>query len=108
MDRISEIFGQNQQRLAKTKRSTRLLWPGSISFSFWKGSAMHVVSVINYKGGVGKTSVTANLAAELAWRGLNVLLLDLDPQASLTFSFIRPEHWTEHFADSQTIKSWFD
>lgn len=26
---------------------------------------MHIVSVINYKGGVGKTSLTANLAAEL-------------------------------------------
>jgi chromosome partitioning protein len=50
---------------------------------------MRIVSVINYKGGVGKTTVTANLAAELAWRGYKVLLLDLDPQASLTFSFMR-------------------
>jgi cellulose biosynthesis protein BcsQ len=52
---------------------------------------MRVVSVINYKGGVGKTSLTANLGAELAWRGNRVLLLDLDAQASLTFSFIRPD-----------------
>ena len=51
---------------------------------------MHVVSVINYKGGVGKTTTTANLAAELAWRGKDVLIIDLDPQASLTFSFIKP------------------
>jgi chromosome partitioning protein len=29
---------------------------------------MKIVSVINYKGGVGKTSLTANLGAELAWR----------------------------------------
>ena len=46
---------------------------------------MQVVSVINYKGGVGKTSLTANLGAELAWRGKKVLLIDLDAQASLTF-----------------------
>jgi chromosome partitioning protein len=69
---------------------------------------MEVVSVINYKGGVGKTSLTANLGAELAWRGKKVLLIDLDAQASLTFSFIKPEDWIKNFADKLTIKSWFD
>ena len=69
---------------------------------------MEIVSVINYKGGVGKTTVTANLAAELAWRGHDILLIDLDPQASLTFSFIRPEVWESDFSRSRTIKAWFD
>lgn len=69
---------------------------------------MKVVSIINYKGGVGKTSLTANLGAELAWRGKKVLLLDLDAQASLTFSFIKPQDWIKSFADKMTIKSWFD
>lgn len=67
-----------------------------------------IVSVINYKGGVGKTSLAANLGAELAWRGKKVLLIDMDAQASLTFSFIRPEDWVKSFADDKTIKSWFD
>ena len=49
---------------------------------------MHTISVINYKGGVGKTTITANLAAELCFRGFNILVIDLDPQSSLTFSFI--------------------
>ena len=69
---------------------------------------MKIVSVINYKGGVGKTSLTANLGAELAWRGKNVLLIDLDAQASLTFSFIRPDEWSKSFELSGTIKAWFD
>jgi chromosome partitioning protein len=69
---------------------------------------MKVVSIINYKGGVGKTALTTNLAGELAWRGKNVLMIDLDAQASLTFSFITPDAWAKDFADSATIKSWFD
>src|SRR5947209_16443885 len=70
--------------------------------------SMKVVSVINYKGGVGKTSLTANLGAELAWRGKNVLPLDLDAQASLTFSFIKPDEWSNTYEAAGTIKAWFD
>lgn len=69
---------------------------------------MKVVSVINYKGGVGKTSLTANLGAELAWRGKRVLLIDLDAQASLTFSFVSADDWSKKYASSKTIKTWFD
>ncbi len=69
---------------------------------------MDVVAVINYKGGVGKTTTTANLAAELAYRGRRVLVLDLDAQASLTFSFVTPDAWERQLASERTIKSWFD
>ena len=69
---------------------------------------MKIISVINYKGGVGKTTTTANLAAELAFRGYRVLMIDLDPQASLTFSFVKPDVWERDLAASKTIKSWFD
>lgn len=69
---------------------------------------MKVVSVINYKGGVGKTTVTSNLAAELAWRGYDVLMIDLDPQTNLTFSFVRPDEWQKDLADEKTIKRSFD
>ena len=69
---------------------------------------MHTVSVINYKGGVGKTTLTANLASELAYRGHKVLMIDLDAQASLTFSFITPDDWKNNYAEQKTIKNWFD
>ena len=69
---------------------------------------MSVISIINYKGGVGKTTVTANVAAELAWRGNNVLLIDMDPQASLTFSFITVDDWRDNYADATTIQKWYD
>ncbi|WP_322892995.1 MULTISPECIES: ParA family protein [unclassified Yoonia] len=69
---------------------------------------MKIISVINYKGGVGKTTLTANLGAELAWRGKKVLLIDMDAQASLTFSFITPSEWQSTYEKSDTIKSWFD
>lgn len=69
---------------------------------------MEIIAVINYKGGVGKTTVSSNLAAELAFRGQKVLLIDTDAQASLTFSFIRPEDWSQRYKETKTIKSWFD
>lgn len=69
---------------------------------------MPTISVINYKGGVGKTTVTANLAAELGYRGKRVLAIDLDPQASLTFSFFSVDEWRNKFEKSKTIKNWYD
>lgn len=41
---------------------------------------MHVIAITNRKGGAGKTTVSVNLAAELARAGLRVLLIDLDSQ----------------------------
>jgi len=43
-----------------------------------------VICVVNFKGGSGKTTMSAHLAQHLALRGYRVLAIDLDPQASLS------------------------
>lgn len=45
-----------------------------------------VISLLNHKGGVGKTTSTISIGAALVQLGKRVLLLDLDPQANLTLS----------------------
>jgi chromosome partitioning protein len=69
---------------------------------------MTVVSVLNYKGGVGKTTVAANLAGEIAYRGHAVLLIDMDPQASLTLSFYPADEFAKEFSDGGTLLHWFE
>ncbi len=49
---------------------------------------MRVVSVVSTKGGVGKTTVAANLGGLLADAGLRVLLLDLDSQPTLSSYYV--------------------
>jgi chromosome partitioning protein len=52
-----------------------------------KGLPAKLVSVANFKGGVGKTSTTAHLAMSAALDGYKVLILDLDSQGSMTSIF---------------------
>ena len=49
-----------------------------------------IIAVVNQKGGSGKTTTTENLGVGLALEGKKVLLVDTDPQASLTVSLGNP------------------
>ncbi len=67
------------------------------------------IAFINYKGGVGKTSLIVNTAASLAKRGLRVLLIDFDTQSNASIWLMRLEKWNKiNVAGEGSIYSIFD
>ncbi|OYU17019.1 MAG: plasmid partitioning protein RepA [Rhodobacteraceae bacterium PARR1] len=58
--------------------------PGTYVPGRREGDPLQVITVINFKGGSGKTTTAAHLAQKLALDGYRVLAIDLDPQASLS------------------------
>ncbi len=67
------------------------------------------ISFINYKGGVGKTSLIVNTAASLAKLGKRVLLFDLDTQSNASIWLLRLERWNKiNSTNEGSIYSIFD
>jgi chromosome partitioning protein len=58
--------------------------PGTYLPGRRNGDHLQVITVINFKGGSGKTTTAAHLAQKMALDGYRVLAVDLDPQASLS------------------------
>lgn len=58
----------------------------------------HRIALYNHKGGVGKTTLTVNIAAALAAQGKKVLLVDSDPQCNLT----------SYLVEASVVDAWLD
>jgi chromosome partitioning protein len=66
-------------------------------FAAEKGTWMAtVVSLINMKGGVGKTTLATQLAHAADQKNLRTLAIDLDPQSNLSQSLMTPAGWVKH------------
>ena len=66
------------------------------------------ISVINFKGGVGKTTLTFNLATGLSrYHGAQVLLVDMDHQSSLSIVCLGPDRWQGVADEGATVNRIF-
>lgn len=99
LDNLRAQFISERRRIERAVGSDGFTWTERVrhnapDFHSLDERRMPIISVLNLKGGVGKTTLTANLGAALSRRGWRVLMIDLDLQGSLTSLFLPEEDQT--------------
>jgi len=103
----------HQNRIRRALKLEGLIWEARVphnapAFRPLAQRRTPIISVMNLKGGVGKTTLAANLGVQFAHLGRRVLLLDLDLQGSLTNLFLNDLKHRELYDHGQLIQNYLD
>jgi len=86
IDKIKDLIGRDTPQKQENNKAETLEIKTNLNSTSKKELSMKTIAIYHNKGGVGKTTVSVNLAAALINKGKKVLLVDIDSQANSTFA----------------------